>query len=84
MISEDLINQLVGINLKFLRRIKKVSQKELGEALGVTAQQIQKYESGKNSINSAKLLLISVKLSCKVEDFFATERKVPRKRRIRK
>lgn len=39
-----------------LRRVKlRMSQSELGAALGVTFQQIQKYEQGKNAIASTRI-----------------------------
>lgn len=36
----------MGFRLKQIRQVKKVSQNELAEALGVVSQTIQKYESG--------------------------------------
>ena len=42
---------------KFIRRRKQVkkTQTEIGDAVGVTFQQIQKYEKGKNSISTFRL-----------------------------
>ena len=40
-------------------RAKKITQSKLGKALGVTFQQIQKYESGHNALSSLKLLEVS-------------------------
>jgi len=38
---------------------KTITQSKLGKALGVTFQQIQKYESGHNALSSLKLLEVS-------------------------
>ena len=40
-------------------RKKPITQSKLGKALGVTFQQIQKYESGHNALSSLKLLEVS-------------------------
>ena len=40
-------------------RKKTITQSKLGKALGVTFQQIQKYESGHNALSSIKLLEVS-------------------------
>src|ERR1700684_3078457 len=40
------VDSLVGARIRLLRKRRKMSQTELGEAVGVTFQQIQKYENG--------------------------------------
>ncbi len=50
---------VIGSNLKFLREKCGVTQVALGKACGVTSQQIQKYESGKNKISCSTLYQIS-------------------------
>jgi transcriptional regulator with XRE-family HTH domain len=45
----------IGRNMRKLRLQKGYSQKELGEMLGVSFQQIQKYETGKNRLPSDRL-----------------------------
>jgi len=50
--------------------IPKVSQKELGKALGVTFQQIQKYEVGANRISTATLVRLAAALKVDVQYFF--------------
>ena len=56
-------DRLIGRRLKTYRDIKGISQTELGEALGVTFQQIQKYESGKNKVSVSRLIDV-----CKILD----------------
>jgi transcriptional regulator with XRE-family HTH domain len=53
--SPNPIDTLMGARLRVRRMIKGLSQKKLGEALGVTFQQIQKYEKGLNRISASRL-----------------------------
>ena len=48
-----------------------MSQTALGEALGVTFQQIQKYEKGTNRIGSGKLVRLAAALGVQPQQFFA-------------
>jgi transcriptional regulator with XRE-family HTH domain len=45
----------VGARVKVRRRMPEMSQTELGNAVGVTFQQIQKYENGKDRISASRL-----------------------------
>jgi transcriptional regulator with XRE-family HTH domain len=47
-----------------------MSQEKLGEALGLTFQQVQKYEKGMNRIGASRLLHIASILDVGVEFFF--------------
>lgn len=47
--------ELLGKNLKFMRREKKLTQKKIAEFLNVTFQQIQKYEKGVSSLVGFKI-----------------------------
>ena len=49
-----------------------MSQEELGSALGVSFQQVQKYENGRNCITSGRLLQIVVALKCSVTDLIGS------------
>ena len=49
------IDIMVGTRIKQARHAAKVSQTELGEALGVTFQQVQKYEKGSNRVSAGAL-----------------------------
>jgi transcriptional regulator with XRE-family HTH domain len=55
----DLIDREVGARVRMARRARNMSQTELGSVLGVTFQQVQKYERGANRISSSALVLIS-------------------------
>lgn len=45
----------IGARLRYARREHRMSQTELGERIGVTFQQVQKYEKGTNRISAARL-----------------------------
>lgn len=50
---------VVGENVRRLRTQAGLSQEQLGKHLGVTFQQVQKYEKGTNRISAGKLAIIS-------------------------
>jgi transcriptional regulator with XRE-family HTH domain len=66
----DAVDKLVGRNIRILRLAKGLSQTELADALGITFQQVQKYEKGTNRVGSGRLLKISAILGVKITDFF--------------
>jgi len=64
------IDKYVGNQLRLKRLARGVNQTELGKALKVSFQQVQKYESGANRISMSKLWLACDLLKAKPEDFF--------------
>ena len=66
----DAVDKLVGRNIRVLRLAKELSQTELADGLGITFQQVQKYEKGTNRVGSGRLLKISAVLGVKITDFF--------------
>ncbi len=52
----DPIDVAVGLRLRTLRKSHGMSQEQLGRALGITFQQIQKYERGTNRISASMLV----------------------------
>lgn len=60
----------VGARLRLRRLELGVSQEKLGEALGLTFQQVQKYEKGSNRIGASRLYAISRILETPVSYFF--------------
>lgn len=61
----------VGGRISARRRLLQLSQKEMAEALGVTFQQVQKYEKGVNRIGAGRLFNIAQLLGVDVDYFFA-------------
>ncbi|WP_191058355.1 helix-turn-helix domain-containing protein [Geminicoccus harenae] len=66
----DPVDVHVGKRLKLRRTLVGMSQERLGELLGVTFQQIQKYERGANRMGSSRLFAISRILDTPVAWFF--------------
>ncbi|RDJ03864.1 hypothetical protein B5K06_28540 [Rhizobium grahamii] len=52
------VDKEIGERLRFLREMKALSQTELGSAVGVTFQQIQKYERGISRLSVSSLIVI--------------------------
>ena len=61
---------IVGRNVRTRRLSSGMSQGKLGEALGITFQQIQKYEKGANRIGSSRLWEISQILDVPIQSLF--------------
>ncbi|MEM9226206.1 MAG: helix-turn-helix transcriptional regulator, partial [Pseudomonadota bacterium] len=53
------IDRIVGQRLRWRRRELKLTQEQLGEKLGLTFQQVQKYEKGVNRIAAGRLFEIA-------------------------
>ncbi|MHA1554094.1 MAG: helix-turn-helix domain-containing protein, partial [Alphaproteobacteria bacterium] len=60
----------VGGRVRLRRMMLGMSQEKLGDQLGITFQQIQKYEKGTNRIGASRLQNISTVLSVPVSFFF--------------
>jgi transcriptional regulator with XRE-family HTH domain len=57
--SKKTVDEIVGQNVRTLRHSRGFSQMKLADAIGVSFQQLQKYESGKNSLRPARMLRIA-------------------------
>ena len=60
----------VGARVRTFRKQLSVSQEKLAEDLGLTFQQVQKYERGANRISASKLYEIACSLRRPIIDFF--------------
>ena len=60
----------VGSRIRLRRTMLGMSQEKLGESLGITFQQIQKYEEGTNRVGASRLQNISSILNVPVSFFF--------------
>ena len=65
------IDVMVGARVRVRRIELDLTQQELGRKLGITFQQIQKYESGHNRISAGRLKEISRVLQVPIAYFFA-------------
>jgi transcriptional regulator with XRE-family HTH domain len=64
------IDKHVGSRVRMRRMMLSMSQEKLGGALGLTFQQVQKYEKGANRIGASRLQQISHVLQVPVAFFF--------------
>jgi len=64
------IDRHVGSRVRMRRILLGMSQEKLGEALGLTFQQVQKYEKGTNRIGASRLQQISKTLNVPPSFFF--------------
>lgn len=64
------VDRLVGIRITALRKARGMSQTALGNAVGVTFQQVQKYEKGQNRVGAGRLREIARLLEVPVSAFF--------------
>ena len=64
------IDTHVGSRIRLRRNMLGMSQEKLGESLGITFQQIQKYEKGTNRVGASRLQAISSILGVPVSFFF--------------
>jgi transcriptional regulator with XRE-family HTH domain len=69
------INEMIGGRIREKRREKGVTQYDLGDALGITFQQIQKYEKGANRVSVEALLKIAERLGERPEYFYTVTEK---------
>jgi transcriptional regulator with XRE-family HTH domain len=60
----------VGSRVRLRRNMLGLSQEKLGEAIGLTFQQVQKYERGANRIGASRLLELSEVLGVPVSFFY--------------
>ena len=67
----------VGSRVRLRRMMLGMSQEKLGEQLGITFQQIQKYEKGTNRIGASRLQHIARVLSVPISFFFEDAPETP-------
>jgi transcriptional regulator with XRE-family HTH domain len=67
------IDKAIGGRLKMYRQRANISQTALGKHLGVSFQQVQKYENGTNRVSAATLIKISRFLSISVAELMVLD-----------
>jgi len=68
--SPDLVDLAVGRNLRVWRMAKGLSQAQLARRLGVTFQQVQKYETGGNRIPTSRIVRLAAILGVPIAALF--------------
>jgi transcriptional regulator with XRE-family HTH domain len=67
----DPLDRLIGRNIRFCRIESGMSQTALAESIGVTFQQLQKYENAVNRVSASRLIRIARALDVPVPFFWA-------------
>lgn len=70
----DPLDVMVGAKIRVLRVSRGLSQSELADEIGVTFQQVQKYEKGANRVGASRLSQIAGVLGVAVGDLFEQSR----------
>ena len=68
--TPDPLDTMVGARIRVLRIHNRISQTDLAEQIGVTFQQVQKYEKGTNRIGASRLSRIANVLGVSVGELF--------------
>ena len=68
-VTED--TKIIGSNILQLRRMRGCTQEQLAQAMSVTFQQVQKYESGQSRVSAEKLFRLQRFLSVPYSAFFS-------------
>lgn len=72
------IDTQVGANIRIHRIAKKLSQTDLARAIGVTFQQVQKYEKGSNRVAPSRLHAIASLLAVSIIDLIPDTQSSPK------
>jgi transcriptional regulator with XRE-family HTH domain len=64
------VDAVVGQTIRILRLQRRLSQTELGNKIGVSFQQVQKYEKGTNRVGASRLVQIAQALRVPTEALF--------------
>ena len=67
--AANTVEQIIGERLRLRRTAFGLTQEQLGQAVGLSYQQIQKYENGSNQITVTRLLQLSDRLAVPVAYF---------------
>ena len=63
-------DKFIGHRLRTIRNISNITQSELGQIIGVSHQQIQKYENARSRISASQLWDLSQALNTNINFFF--------------
>jgi transcriptional regulator with XRE-family HTH domain len=68
--SVTAMDRHIGHRLRTCRMMLRLNQSELGEAIGVTFQQLQKYEKGSNRVSASTLQKLAATMEVPITYFF--------------
>lgn len=80
---EKRLDLQIGNAIRKRREALGLTQAQMGAAIGVTFQQVQKYEQGRNRVAASKLILVAEALKCDIGELcFAEEGELPGAKRL--
>ena len=82
MINQQDANIMIGQNLREARNRKGLSLAALGVKIKISAQQIQKYETGQNRVSASTLWQFAEILQVSISFFFDNPPNTPKKRTV--
>lgn len=74
-LRSDSVDKEIGSRLKLFRTFNGFSQSYVAEKIGVTFQQLQKYETGKNRVSAATLIELSKIMKIEIGDLIGQDKK---------
>lgn len=66
-----MIDKKIGAIIRARRKELGINQTQLAERMGITFQQVQKYENGKNALSASRLVQAGIALQIPVARFFS-------------
>ncbi|MBA4010721.1 MAG: transcriptional regulator [Phenylobacterium sp.] len=75
--APDPIDIHVGAEIRSRRKLANMSQEALAGRLGITFQQVQKYERASNRVSASMLARCAAALGCRPGDFFPADHQKP-------
>ena len=81
--GREAVDAYVGARISLRRSAMGLSQTALAQQLGISFQQVQKYETGQNRISASRLHRAATVLRTSVETFFPPVETAPRRRGAR-
>ena len=70
------IDKIIGANIRRRRNELNISAGKLGSALGISYQQVLKYESAENKMAASLLYVVAHQLQMPMKDFFEVRREI--------
>ena len=67
--NDEIFDKIIGLQIRKIRLMRKISQMRLANILNVSFQQVQKYEKGKNLVSYKSLLKIAEYLDISIDYF---------------
>lgn len=68
--SETVLSEVIGDNIKKLRLASRLSRQDLAHQMGISYQQLYKYEQGQNRISAVNIVYLKYLLNADYHEFF--------------